>query len=81
MHSQDKTLLDEFAMAAMAALLTHGLTDTPAEDIAKSAYMMADAMLAEKCNRQVGEAIENGDYIARPAAKHPFVTYDRKRTE
>ena len=50
-QSDQKTLRDEFAMAAMAALLADIIKhqrDGVGEIVAKQAYKMADAMLKER---------------------------------
>ena len=43
-----KRLRDEFAMAVLPAIFTHAPNSAAYEDIAKRAYSMADAMIAER---------------------------------
>ncbi len=46
-----KTLLDEFAMAALTGLLSDPGLDIPAQDMAATCYNQAEAMMAERAKR------------------------------
>lgn len=53
--TDQKTLRDEFAMAALSGLLADTEIRQPWRDFAKDAYDMADAMMAERAARAQGE--------------------------
>jgi len=50
----NKTLRDEFAMAALSGMIINPIVRPAPEDIANLAYQLADAMLAER-NKTKGE--------------------------
>ncbi len=51
MHNTFKTLRDEFAIAAITGILVNAKGEYPNEVYAKSAYAVADAMLAVRENK------------------------------
>lgn len=53
--TDQKTLRDEFAMAAMQGMLADPDVDHPPKKFAALAYDMADAMMAEREARAQGE--------------------------
>lgn len=53
--TDQKTLRDEFAMAALQGLLADTQIRQSWQDFAKDAYTIADAMMAERAARAQGD--------------------------